>query len=146
MAAGQLVSCEKPDTIADGLRGALLRKPLHLSLLPIIVTQLHIPGVLRARSCHCSCIHLPCHLLAAGRLGDLTWPIMRDKVDLVVTVSEAEIVAAMRLCFERMKVRAALPSCPTALPWSAQRFFESEMQLPCPISTAAVRSDTGTVK
>ena len=58
-AAGQLVSCEKPVTIADGLR---------------------------------------------GRMGDLTWPIIRDFVDDVVTVSEEEIVAAMRLCFERMKV------------------------------------------
>ena len=26
--------------------------------------------------------------------GDLTWPIVRDKVDAVVTVSESEIVAA----------------------------------------------------
>lgn len=39
-----------------------------------------------------------------GRLGSLTWPIVRDKVDAVITVSETEIVAAMRLCFERMKV------------------------------------------
>ena len=39
-----------------------------------------------------------------ARLGDLTWPIVRDKVDAVVTVTEAEIVAAMKLCFERMKV------------------------------------------
>mmetsp|Transcript_15847 Transcript_15847/g.47694 ORF Transcript_15847/g.47694 Transcript_15847/m.47694 type:complete len:203 (+) Transcript_15847:3-611(+) len=39
-----------------------------------------------------------------GRMGDLTWPIVRDKVDGVITVSEKEIVAAMRLCFERMKL------------------------------------------
>ncbi len=58
-AAGELVRCEKPLTIADGLR---------------------------------------------GRMGDLTWPIIRDLVDDVVTVSEEEIVAAVRLCFERMKV------------------------------------------
>jgi serine racemase len=37
-------------------------------------------------------------------MGDLTWPIIRDLVDDVVTVSEEEIVAAVRLCFERMKV------------------------------------------
>ncbi|GAB4819160.1 hypothetical protein N2152v2_006206 [Parachlorella kessleri] len=39
-----------------------------------------------------------------ARLGDLTWPIVRDLVDGVITISEEEIVAAMRLCFERMKV------------------------------------------
>ena len=60
IAAGHLVKCEKPITIADGLR---------------------------------------------GRMGDLTWPIIKDFVDEVVTVSEKEIVDAMQLCFERMKVR-----------------------------------------
>ncbi|BDA40644.1 Serine racemase [Coccomyxa sp. Obi] len=59
IAAGHLVKCEKPITIADGLR---------------------------------------------GRMGDLTWPIVRDFVDEVVTVSEKEIVDAMQLCFERMKL------------------------------------------
>lgn len=42
--------------------------------------------------------------VCAGRLGDLTWPVVRDYVDAVVTVSEAEIVAAMRLVYERMKL------------------------------------------
>ena len=37
-------------------------------------------------------------------MGDLTWPIIRDRVDAAVTVFEVEIVAAMRLVFERMKV------------------------------------------
>lgn len=37
-------------------------------------------------------------------LGRLTWPVVRDLVDEVVTVSEGEIVRAMRLVFERMKV------------------------------------------
>ena len=37
-------------------------------------------------------------------LGRLTWPIVRDRVDGIVTVSEAEIVAAMRLVWERMKL------------------------------------------
>ena len=41
----------------------------------------------------------------AGRMGDLTWPIVRDLVDDVIPVSEEEIVDAMRICFERMKVR-----------------------------------------
>jgi len=37
-------------------------------------------------------------------MGDLTWPIVRDLVEKVVTVSEDEIKAAMRLVFERMKL------------------------------------------
>ena len=30
-------------------------------------------------------------------LGDLTWPIVRDRVERVITVTEEEIIAAMRL-------------------------------------------------
>ena len=48
------------------------------------------------------------HTIADGlqaALGDLTWPPVRDLVAGVVTVSDPEIVAAMRLCFERLKVR-----------------------------------------
>lgn len=37
-------------------------------------------------------------------LGQLTWPIIRDQVESVLTVTEPEIVAAMRLVFERMKL------------------------------------------
>ncbi len=37
-------------------------------------------------------------------LGQLTWPIVRDRVEAVFTVTEAEIVAAMRLVWERMKL------------------------------------------
>ena len=37
-------------------------------------------------------------------MGDLTWPIIRDHVERVVTVSEGEIVAAMRLAWERAKL------------------------------------------
>lgn len=37
-------------------------------------------------------------------LGDLTWPIVRDHVERVVTVTDDEIIAAMRLVFERMKL------------------------------------------
>jgi threo-3-hydroxy-L-aspartate ammonia-lyase len=36
--------------------------------------------------------------------GELTWPVIRALVDEVVTVSDAEIVAAMRFCFERLKL------------------------------------------
>lgn len=37
-------------------------------------------------------------------LGQLTWPIVRDKVDAIFTVTEEEICAAMRLVWERMKL------------------------------------------
>src|SRR6476469_7098402 len=41
--------------------------------------------------------------------GKLTFPIIQQRVDQVVTVSDAEIVAAMRFAFERLK-RALEPS------------------------------------
>ncbi len=41
-----------------------------------------------------------------ARLGSLTWPIVRDRVDDVITITEEEVVAAMQLVMERMKVRA----------------------------------------
>ncbi len=37
-------------------------------------------------------------------LGELTWPVLRDLVERVVTVSDAEVVAAMRLVWERAKL------------------------------------------
>jgi threonine dehydratase len=37
-------------------------------------------------------------------LGELTWPIIRDHVERVVTVTEDEIIAAMRLAWERAKL------------------------------------------
>ncbi len=37
-------------------------------------------------------------------LGLLTWPVVRDLVDSIVTVSEREIVCALRLVYERMKI------------------------------------------
>jgi threonine dehydratase len=36
-------------------------------------------------------------------LGELTWPVLRDWVERVLTVTEEEIVAAMRLSWERGK-------------------------------------------
>jgi len=36
-------------------------------------------------------------------LGDLTWPLLRDQVEKVITVSESDIFAAMRLAWERAK-------------------------------------------
>jgi threonine dehydratase/serine racemase len=47
------------------------------------------------------------HTIADGlrtSLGTLTWPVVRDVVHRIETVSEDEIVAAMRLVFERMKL------------------------------------------
>jgi threonine dehydratase len=37
-------------------------------------------------------------------LGELTWPLIRDQVERVVTVQEEEIIAAMRLTWERAKL------------------------------------------
>jgi threonine dehydratase/serine racemase len=37
-------------------------------------------------------------------LGELTWPIVRDLVDRIFTVSEEQIIAAMRLVWERAKL------------------------------------------
>ncbi|MGH2875628.1 MAG: pyridoxal-phosphate dependent enzyme, partial [Solirubrobacteraceae bacterium] len=36
--------------------------------------------------------------------GELTWPIIQALVSEVMTVSDAEIVAAMRFCLERLKL------------------------------------------
>jgi threonine dehydratase len=36
--------------------------------------------------------------------GELTWPVIASLVDEVVTVSDAQIVGAMRFCFERLKL------------------------------------------
>lgn len=43
-------------------------------------------------------------------MGDLTWPIIRDHVERVFTVSDAQIIAAMRLVWERMKIIIELSS------------------------------------
>jgi threonine dehydratase/serine racemase len=37
-------------------------------------------------------------------LGELTWPVIRDRVEAVVTVTEEEIVRTMRLAWERAKL------------------------------------------
>lgn len=37
-------------------------------------------------------------------LGDLTWPVVRDLVERVITVTEEEIITAMRLTWERAKL------------------------------------------
>jgi threonine dehydratase len=47
-------------------------------------------------------------------LGDKTFPIIRDEVREVITVSDKEIVAAMRFIWERMKIIVE-PSCAVPL-------------------------------
>jgi threonine dehydratase/serine racemase len=37
-------------------------------------------------------------------LGERTWPIIRDHVRAIVTVTDEEVIAAMRLVWERMKI------------------------------------------
>jgi threonine dehydratase len=37
-------------------------------------------------------------------LGSLTWPVVRDMVDAVMTVSEEEIIAATKLVWTRLKI------------------------------------------
>ena len=37
-------------------------------------------------------------------MGKKTWPIIRDNVTDVITVTEEEIISAMRLVWERMKL------------------------------------------
>lgn len=37
-------------------------------------------------------------------LGDITWPIIKELVDDIITVSEADIIKAMRLVWSRMKL------------------------------------------
>lgn len=50
----------------------------------------------------------PCRVCAraprAARLGQLTWPVVRDLVHAVVVVAEADIIKAMQLLFERAKL------------------------------------------
>lgn len=47
-------------------------------------------------------------------LGDKTFPIIRDNVKEVITVSDPEIISAMRLIWERMKIIVE-PSCAVPL-------------------------------
>lgn len=47
-------------------------------------------------------------------LGELTWPLVRDQVEQVITVTDAEIIHAMRLAWERAKLLIE-PSSATAL-------------------------------
>lgn len=47
-------------------------------------------------------------------LGDLTWPIIRDHLERIITVDDQEVISAMRLIWSRMKMIVE-PSCATPL-------------------------------
>ncbi|XP_010529563.1 PREDICTED: serine racemase isoform X2 [Tarenaya hassleriana] len=57
-------------------------------------------------------------------LGDLTWPVVRDLVDDVITVEDSEIIEAMRLCYEILKV-AVEPSGAIGLAAVLSKSFQS---------------------
>jgi len=37
-------------------------------------------------------------------LGELTWPVIRDHVETILTATEPEIISALRLSWERAKL------------------------------------------
>ena len=57
-------------------------------------------------------------------LGELTWPILRDHLETIVTVPDARVIDAMRLIWERMKIIIE-PSCATVLAVVLSQEFES---------------------
>ena len=51
-------------------------------------------------------------------LGEITWPVIRDQVDAIITVTEEEIIGAMRHLWERAKLLtepSAAVACAAAL-------------------------------
>jgi threonine dehydratase/serine racemase len=62
-------------------------------------------------------------------LGELTWPIIRDRVERIVTVTEEEIVAAMRLTWERAKLLIE-PSSAVAVAAVLTDEFQQRKDLP----------------
>eukprot|EP00742_Colponemidia_sp_Colp-10_P005913 GILJ01006324.1.p1 GENE.GILJ01006324.1~~GILJ01006324.1.p1 ORF type:complete len:323 (-),score=55.82 GILJ01006324.1:111-1079(-) len=60
-------------------------------------------------------------------MGSLTWPIIRDVVDEIVTVTDEEIISAMRLIWERMKL-VVEPSGATSLAVALQDTFKQRFQ------------------
>jgi threonine dehydratase len=62
-------------------------------------------------------------------LGQLNWPIIRDHVERIFTVSEEEIIAAMRLAWERAKLMIE-PSSAVPLAAVLGQEFRSLPELP----------------
>ena len=57
-------------------------------------------------------------------LGTLNWPILRDHLERIITVDDAQVVDAMRLIWERMKIIIE-PSCATVLAVVLDEAFKS---------------------
>jgi threonine dehydratase len=71
----------------------------------------------------------PPHTIADGLLtglGERTWPVLRDLVADVIVVGEAEIVAAMRLAWERGKLLVE-PSAAVALAAVLAEYFRTRL-------------------
>ena len=62
-------------------------------------------------------------------MGELTWPIIRDRVEAVVTVDDEAVVAAMRLLWERAKCLVE-PSSAVALAAVLDDAFPGPDELP----------------
>ncbi|KAF5763270.1 putative serine racemase, Ammonia-lyase [Helianthus annuus] len=63
-------------------------------------------------------------------LGDLTWPIVRDLVDAVITVEDKDIVEATRYCYQILKV-AIEPSAAIGLAAVLSDNFKKNPILSC---------------
>jgi threonine dehydratase/serine racemase len=61
-------------------------------------------------------------------LGELTWPVIRDLLDDVITVGEDEIITAMRLAWERAKLMIE-PSSAVALAAAFTKAFRARHDL-----------------
>jgi len=86
---------------------ALVAKGLDADLAVIAAEPAGADDAARAKAAGHFIAQTAPHTIADGlltSLGTLTWPIVRDLVDAVVTVSDDEIVAAMRLLWERAKL------------------------------------------
>jgi threonine dehydratase len=57
-------------------------------------------------------------------LGELTWPILRDHLERIITVDDGQVIDAMRLIWERMKIIIE-PSCATVLAVAMSDAFAS---------------------
>jgi len=70
------------------------------------------------------------HTIADGlltSLGQLTWPVVRDQVESVITVRDEEIVQAMRLLWERAKLLVE-PSSAVVLAAMLTKEFQAKAQ------------------
>jgi serine racemase len=77
-------------------------------------------------------------------LGQLTFPIIRDHVAGVVVVSDAAIVGAMRLVFERMKV-VVEPSGAAGLAAVLDPAFNNLVARVCPGSAEGAPLNVGVI-